>query len=122
MKLSVILATLTLSLASLGTYAAPSIDGEYTGDTWGYMTVKKNADESYAISLTIAAGSCTGSTLAKGDFKIRADNSFLVPNNKKKSCQIKIAFDNKQGASITDSCGPDAPNSPCAFQGSYSKR
>jgi outer membrane protein assembly factor BamE (lipoprotein component of BamABCDE complex) len=121
MKLSVVLATLCLAICSINTWAAPSIDGEYTGDTWGYLTVKKNGDDSYAISLTIGAGSCSGLSLAKGDVKIRPDNSFALPNNKKKNCQIKIAFD-KQGAVITDSCGPDAPASPCAFQGSYTKR
>lgn len=121
MKLSTVLIGLSLGLASLNTQAAPTIDGEYTGDTWGYMTIKKNNDDSYALSLTIAAGSCSGLSLAKGDFKMNAGNSFSVPNNKKKSCQIKIAFD-KQGARIADSCGPDAAGSPCAFQGSYSKR
>jgi|GEM_PF-6113747 len=122
MKLSVILSALSLAVGSSSTYAATSIDGEYTGDTWGYMTVKKNGDGTYAISLAIGAGSCSGLSLAKGDFKIRSDGSFTVPNNKKKNCQIKIAFDNKQGANITDSCGPDTSGSSCAFQGAYTKR
>ncbi len=122
MKLPVIFAVLLFVLDPVSSYAAPSIEGEYTGDTWGYMTLKKNSDETYAIALTIGAGSCGGLSLAKGDYKMRPDGSFLLPNlSKKKNCQIKIAFD-KQGANITDSCGPDAPGSPCAFQGSYTKR
>ncbi len=93
-------------------------------DCNGYLTLKKNPDQTYKLWLGVGSGSCGGEALLESNTPLSGSGKYRIPHKtNSKECIAEIVLDGRH-AHVSDSCitPEDEENSTCSMMGNYTKK